>query len=168
MKCRHYRPEPALSSFFSCRGHSPASAWRYRILLTDELTGLIELAHCSGSLSDPREAISRRSSSGSSRAYAAGGGARTLRTRTHSVPSRSLSSPSSVGTNIHPIRCWFLNGARARWLRPEKAAHDESSSAPGSPAPRMSEYASLELAVIRNISLRWRSRPEFVFLHLGT
>ena len=38
-----------------------------------------------------------------------------LRARTHSVPSRSLSSPSSVKTNIHPIRRRFLNGARARW-----------------------------------------------------
>ena len=54
MKCRHYRPESALSPFFSCRGHSPASAWRYRILLTDELTALFGLAHSSGSLSEWR------------------------------------------------------------------------------------------------------------------
>ena len=52
MKCRHYRPEFALSPFFSCRGHSPASAWRY--------TGLVGLAHSSGSLSDP----ARRSPAG--------------------------------------------------------------------------------------------------------
>jgi hypothetical protein len=159
MKCRHYRPEPAFKPPFSCRGHSPASAWRYRILLTDELTGLFGLAHSSGSLSewrlDPRtrEAISRRSSSISPRAYAAGGGARAPQ-GTHTLPSVTVTVVSLVCGDQHSQNPLLIpERARARWLRPDrrryhpvaKAAYDESSSAPGSPAPRMSEYASLEL-----------------------
>ena len=117
MKCRHYRPEPALSPLFSCRGHSPASAWRYRILLTDELTGLIGLAHSSGSLSDPREAISRRSSSGSSRAYAAGGGARAPQ-GTHTLRSVTVTVVSLVCGDQHSPNPLLIPERRACQVAP--------------------------------------------------
>ena len=155
MKCRRYRPEPALSQFFSCRGHSPASAWRYRIF-THRRTNWLNRARAllrlferpargdlpqvvlgifEGLRRRIRHAVSRIRLSGttsllhprSRRAQA--GGARPSGAH-RSVPSRSLPvlrlDPSELPTLCDP-------------------AHDESSSAPGSPAPRMSEYASLEL-----------------------
>jgi len=154
MKCRHYRPEPALSPLFLAEGTAPLppgatghlthrrTNW---LIWARALLWLFERVEAGPSY--PREAISRRSSSGSSRVYAAGGGARspqgthTFRSVTVTVVFRVCGDQHSPNPLLIPER------ARARWLRPDrrryhpvaKAAHDESSSAPGSPAPRMSE-----------------------------
>ena len=112
MKCRHYRPEPALSPLFLAEGAAPLRPGATAFLLTDELTGLFGLAieRVEAGPSYPREAISRRSSSGSSRAYAAGGGARapqgkyTLRSVTVTVVSLVCGDQHSPNPLLIPER----------------------------------------------------------------
>jgi len=116
MKCRHYRPEPTLSPPFL-----PRAQPRFRLALphlTHRRTNWLIWARAllwlfervEAGPSYPREAISRRSSSGSSRVYAAGGGARapqgmhTLRSVTVTVVSLVCGDQRSPNPLLIPER----------------------------------------------------------------
>ena len=123
MKCRHYRPEPALSPLFLAEGTAPLRPGATAFLLTDELTGLIwaralsALERVEAGPSYPREAISRRSSSGSSRAYAAGGGARAPQ-GTHTLRSVTVTVVSLVCGDQHSPNPLLIPERRACQVAP--------------------------------------------------
>jgi hypothetical protein len=150
MKCRHYRPEPALSPLFLAEGTAPLlpgatghlthrrTNW---LIWARALLWLFERVEAGPSY--PREAISRRSS----RVYAAGGGARAAQ-GTHTLRSVTVTVVSVVCGDQHSPNPLLIPERRACQVAPAgssalppccEGAHDESSSAPGSPAPRMSE-----------------------------